>query len=103
MFEEAVRRKYRFESQYGLLSTEDLWDLGFTSLNDVSTRISTGIYKGFEEEKKLALIKYIIKVLKEEAAHKLSILALNQNEQSQELSMEELQARTQELTLVEYA
>jgi hypothetical protein len=125
MFEEAVRNKYRFESIQGVLSTEDLWDLRLTGLNDVAKRLSAAIRKEGEEdfvelnshsatrlvlEKKLDLVKHVIKVRKEEvAAHEervkkgaekerlLNILANKQDEQLQGLSMEELQARIQAL------
>lgn len=83
MFEEAVRRKFRFESPKGLLTTEDLWDLplissrGVTvSLDDIAKNVNRQLKETSEEsfvsptnnskaqllQSKLDILKHIISV-----------------------------------------
>ena len=40
MFEKATRKKFRFESRRGLLTTEDLWDLGLEDLDEIYIELS---------------------------------------------------------------
>lgn len=40
MFDKATRLKLRFESNKGLLSVEQIWDLSLTSLNEIAKGLS---------------------------------------------------------------
>lgn len=40
MFDKATRLKLRFESNKGLLSVEQVWDLGLTALNEMAKGLS---------------------------------------------------------------
>ena len=40
MFKEAAKKKLRFKVQNGLATTEDLWSLSLTSLNDIAININ---------------------------------------------------------------
>lgn len=53
MFEKAIRRKIRFASNKGMLTTEDLWDLSLGSLNNLAKSLNKQI-KASEEEDFLA-------------------------------------------------
>jgi hypothetical protein len=46
MFEEASRRKLRFESPFGRLSVEDIWDLPLDTLDS----IAVGLYQKTQNE-----------------------------------------------------
>lgn len=95
MFECATRRKLRFESPVGLLSTEQLWDLPLTAKSegranlDAMARKVHGELKGLEEgsfvtltpdprkieqELRLSLLKHVIasKLADKAAAEKLA-------------------------------
>lgn len=87
IFEVASRKKFRFETTKGVLSTEDLWEIPMTgkvSLNEVAKCISREIKdsieedfvnietrKNLESEEKLELVKYIIEVRKNESLKKV--------------------------------
>lgn len=84
MFELATRKKYRFDSKKGLISTEDLWDVPLTAhdgfdLNNIAKKISKELKESSEEEfvkpattgnqlleAKLEIVKHIIAVKIEE-------------------------------------
>ena len=48
MFDQATRLKLRFESKKGALSTEDLWDLPLTTLNDIAKALHKEVESGAE-------------------------------------------------------
>ena len=50
MFEKASRIKLRFESNKGLLSTEDLWDLSLSNLNALAKSLNKSIKEEEEED-----------------------------------------------------
>lgn len=117
MYEEALRKRYRFNYK-GLLSVEDLWDLTVEELD--------GLYKGLHDElrseqkdsllnkkshkadvltKKIAIVKHIFEVklnealAREQAALRaeqkqkiLSIIAQKQDAELSEKSIDELTA-----------
>ena len=56
MFEQASRRKIRFQTTKGLLTVEDLWDLGLNGLNSLAKAINKQI-KAEEEEDFLKVAK----------------------------------------------
>ena len=127
MFEKATRRKYRFESHVGILSTEDLWDLQLTgrlSLNEVAKALHEKlesaaavnfVAEGEDPEAwilrdKLELVKHIIKTrLAERDAEKkfaqrrerkqklMEILHEKQDSSLREHSMDELQKMIEDL------
>jgi len=41
MFEQAARYKFRFASDKGLLTAEDLWDLGLTELDKIAINLDS--------------------------------------------------------------
>ena len=45
LFEEASRRKLRFQSKAGFITTEDLWDLNLKSLDEIAVGINEKIGK----------------------------------------------------------
>jgi hypothetical protein len=122
LFELATRKQYRFNSQVGALSVEDLWNLPLTSTRSASLdAIAKELHSQLKEEtisfvtpsvsdntvaqQKFDIVKYIIdvkvnernaaKVLAENAAKKqkiLSLIAEKQDEKLSEASLEELQA-----------
>lgn len=119
MFDQATRLKLRFESNKGLLSVEQLWDLPLTTLNELAKNLNRQIKEVGDDEDFISekssvdsqvqlrfdIAKHIIGVkLKERnetqtaqdrKAHNQTILALIEQKQQQELagkSVEELQA-----------
>ena len=57
MFEVATRKKLRFESQKGLLSVEDLWDLPLVNGNKVSLDdVAKGLYKKLKSEDTVSFV-----------------------------------------------
>lgn len=74
MFEEATRNKYRFNSNHGVLSVEQLWELRLTSLKDIAEQLSNDrMVLG----KKLEIVKHVIKVREEEvASHKARVKSI---------------------------
>jgi 6-pyruvoyl-tetrahydropterin synthase len=52
LFEKAAKQKLRFNSNKGLLNTEDLFDLSLTSLDN----IAKGIYKQLKDEAEVSFI-----------------------------------------------
>jgi hypothetical protein len=52
LFEKAAKQKLRFNSNKGLLTTEDLFDLSLTSLDN----IAKGIYKQLKDEAEVSFI-----------------------------------------------
>ena len=122
LFELATRKQYRFNSQVGALSVEDLWNLPLTSYRSASLdAIAKELHSQLKEEvisfvtpsvsdntvvqQKFDIVKHIIdvkvserdaaKLLAENAAKKqkiLSLIAEKQDEKLSEASLEELQA-----------
>ena len=120
MFDKATRLKLRFESNKGLLSVEQVWDLSLTALNEMAKGLSRQVKAAETDEEdfigaksnvdselqlRFDVVKHIIGVkLKErddskEAAERKAdnqvILELIQRKKQQELenkSVEELQA-----------
>ncbi len=122
LFELATRKQYRFNSQVGALSVEDLWNLPLTSARSASLdAIAKELHSQLKEEtisfvtpsvndntvsqQKFDIVKHIIdvkvserdaaKLLAENAAKKqkiLSLIAEKQDEKLSEASLEELQA-----------
>ena len=122
MFEKATKRKFRFESSKGLLSTEDLWDLPLRTLDQIAIKLSRSCEQkseSFLSEKnavdqqeldKLEIVKSIIKtkLAEKEAletqcikkAKKEKILAILEAKKMEDLSsrsVEELQKALDEL------
>lgn len=119
MFDQATRLKLRFESNKGLLSVEQLWDLPLTTLNELAKNLNRQIKEVGDDEDFISekssvdsqvqlrfdIAKHIIGVkLKERndtqtaqdrKAHNQTIMALIEQKQQQELagkSVEELKA-----------
>lgn len=120
MFDKATRLKLRFESNKGLLSVEQVWDLSLTALNEMAKSLSRQVKAAETDEEdfigtksnvdselqlRFDVVKHIIGVkLKErddskEAAERKAdnqvILELIQRKKRQELegkSVEELEA-----------
>lgn len=120
MFDKATRMKLRFESNKGLLSVEQVWDLSLTTLNEMAKGLSRQVKAAETDEEdfigtksnvdselqlRFDVVKHIIGVkLKErddsrEAAERKAnnqvILELIQRKKQQELeskSVEELEA-----------
>ncbi|WPH64526.1 hypothetical protein [Escherichia phage YX22] len=120
MFDKATRLKLRFESNKGLLSVEQVWDLSLTALNEMAKGLSRQVKAAETDEEdfigtksnvdselqlRFDVVKHIIGVkLKErddsrEAAERKAnnqiILELIQRKKQQELeskSVEELEA-----------
>lgn len=122
LFEIATRKQYRFNSQVGALSVEDLWNLPLTSTRSASLdAIAKELYSQLNEEtvsfvtpsvsdntvvqQKFDIVKHIIdvkvaerdaaKLAAENATKKqkiLSLIAQKQDEQLSGSSLEELQA-----------
>jgi hypothetical protein len=122
LFEIATRKQYRFNSQVGALSVEDLWNLPLTSTRSASLdAIAKELHSQLKEEtisfvtpsvsdntvvqQKFDIVKYIIdvkvaerdaaKLASDNAAKKqkiLSLIAQKQDEQLSGSSLEELQA-----------
>lgn len=119
LFEVATRKKLRFASPKGLLTTEDLWDLpmtGNTSLDTVSKLANRDVKVSAEESfvvdatpvndiavLKLDVLKHIIAVRKAEQAARmaaqekadrrrklLELLAKKDNEKDAAMSREEI-------------
>jgi len=127
MFEKAIRNKLRFDTNRGMVTTEDLWDMPLThgtgfSLDNIAKDLHREIEaeeKSFVEENTkenelLALgfdvVKHVIKVkLEEQKAVKkametrerkakiLAIMADKQDESLKESSMDDLQKMLDEL------
>ena len=122
LFELATRKQYRFNSQVGALSVEDLWNLPLTSARSASLdAIAKELHSQLKEEtisfvtpsvsdntvvqQKFDIVKHIIdvkvserdaaKLASDNAAKKqkiLSLIAEKQDEKLSEASLEELQA-----------
>ena len=121
IFEKASKEKYRFTSNAGLLTVEDLWDLkltGATSLDAVAKSINKQLKDSQEESfvtptttennelsEKLDIVKHVISVRLQEkedranaAARKAerekiaSLINKKENAELEEKSVEELRA-----------
>lgn len=79
MFDIATRKKFRYNSEIGLLTTEDLWGLKLTQLDVIAKTLSKQIKEAEEESfiskpttankeatDKLDIVIHVIKVLIEE-------------------------------------
>lgn len=49
IFEKATRKKLRFATSKGLITTEDLWDLSLESLDNVAKRLNKEVKESAEE------------------------------------------------------
>jgi len=123
MFEKASRMKIRFQTAIGIITTEDLWGLKLTQLNDLAKSLNRQI-KDAEEESfiaepssaskeltlKLDIVKHIIAVLLEEKDKKekakerkeqrdrlLEILNKKQNESLEAMSIEDIKKQLEAL------
>lgn len=122
IFEYATRNKLRFPYK-GVLTTEDLWDLDVTQLNEIFKSLRTEEKRNEEESllanpskkdvilaTKIAIVKHIVNVKladakrateeKERADRKqqlMSILADKQNEELKNKSTEEIQKMIDEM------
>ena len=116
LFEQASKLKLRYKTNYGLVTTEDLWDLPLTSLDEVAKSLNKQVKEAGEEsfievkstaneklELSFEIVKYVIKVklveqeaaklAKENAAKKQQLLELlhqKQNEELGQLSIDEI-------------
>jgi hypothetical protein len=122
MFEKATRQKYRFKTDVGLVTVEDLWDLPLTGLDKLAKALRKELQEAQEEsfletkprssviETKFEIVKYIIQVklkekedavnvkAKKERKEKiLEILAEKQNEALSQKTPEELLKELEEL------
>ena len=118
MFEKALKQKLRFDTSKGSISTEDLWDLSLSSLNEIAKDVNKKI-KASEEESfidtktttstkdqlKLEVLKFVIadKIATRDAAKARadkqaqvakikSLIANKADEQLANASLEELSA-----------
>ena len=117
MFEEATRNKYRFPSNVGMVSVEDLWDLPAPHLDVIFKKLNKQLKQSEEEsllittsdadketEDKIAIVKHIFltktfeandrlqaKERKEKKQYLLSLLQQKQDETYKSKSVEELQ------------
>lgn len=117
MFEEATRNKYRFPSNVGMVSVEDLWDLPAPHLDAIFKKLNKQLKQSEEEsllittsdadketEDKIAIVKHIFltktfeandrlqaKERKEKKQYLLSLLQQKQDETYKSKSVEELQ------------
>lgn len=122
-FEKASRLKLRYASNYGVLTTEDLWDLKLTDLNKVAQSVYKQIKeseevsfitertsKDVEAELKLEILKHIISVKKEEAEKKalakerlakkqqiMNLIVEKENEALSQTSIDDLKRQLAEL------
>ena len=122
MFEMAVRNKFRFPFR-GMISVEDLWDLGVENLDSIFRVLNSQIKKEKEEslltkktqeenslECKIAIVKYIFECKVNETNAKLAeasrkakkqkimeIMEIKQNEDLQNKSLDDLSKMLEEL------
>jgi hypothetical protein len=106
MFEEATRKKFRFE-YYGTITVEDLWDLPIETLDKEIFKPLNSQLKQTEEESlldiqskedeelnaKIEIVKHIVKVKQEEA--QFAVDAKERADQRQKI-MEALAAKKDE-------
>lgn len=107
IFEKATKKKLRFATNKGSLSTEDLWDLSLQSLNLLAIAankeikaegeenyIGTRSAKSTELQLKFDIIKYIIdfKLAEQEATKKRSEKAAKTAQLRELLEQKELEA-----------
>lgn len=84
LFIKATRKKYRFDSSKGQLTTEDLWDLSLESLDRIAVTLDDKIQKAgrksfinkttstlTEDTAKLDILKYVIETKQEDAARRM--------------------------------
>lgn len=95
MFEVATRTKMRFPYK-GVISVEDLWDLGLDALDSIFRTLNSQLKQVKEEsllntrskedkelDVKIEIIKYIVRVILEE--QELRLKAKNNREQKQKI------------------
>lgn len=120
----ASREKFRFAFK-GMISTEDLWDLSLKELDTIFKNLNAQYKAQISEESlltkkndggtvleaKIQIIKYIVQIKKDEIAARelqtarkaqkdkiLEIIAAKKDQQLQEMSVEELMKKFEELT-----
>ena len=60
MFENATRKKYRYATVRGLVTTEDLWDLPLTSSTKMNLdTVAQGIYDELEKASEKSFVKKV--------------------------------------------
>lgn len=117
LFVMATRKKFRFPYK-GMISTEDLWDIGVKELDKIfktlnaefkqtkeESLLATKSAKDVELEAMIEIVKFIVKTKQEEAAAKvteakndaqrnkiLEIIEAKKDQALQNMSVEELQA-----------
>lgn len=122
LFEKATKEKWRFEHK-GIISVEDLWDLSLEDLDKIFMKLKKAQKESEGEsllstnnteftllEDKINLIKHIVsekleeknraireKEMKEERQKIMQILSSKRNESLNNLSIEELEAKLEEL------
>jgi hypothetical protein len=115
----AARLKYRFNFSKGMISLEDLWDLGFKGLDMVAKNLNKQLKEVDEEsfitipvkaneelQNKFEIVKYIIKtklaekearknavVNKEQKQQLMGLIQAKKNEALGNLSIEELEKK----------
>lgn len=119
MFDQATRLKLRFESKKGALSTEDLWDLPLTTLNDIAKALHKEVESGDEISfieptptaanrtavLKFDIVKHVIttrlnenaaaaavKAKKESRQRLLEVLERKENQALEQLSVDQIRA-----------
>lgn len=93
LFAMATRGKYRFPFK-GQISVEDLWDLSIKNLDSIFKALNAEAKQAKEEsllevkspadaelEAKIEIVKYIVRVKQDEAAHRVNAIALNEQKQ----------------------
>jgi len=98
MFEKAMRLKLRFETNKGILSTEDLWDLSLNDLNTIAKKLNKKLKLAVEED-------FLKKVTKEDERLKLSfdivIYVLNKKLEEEEKRVDQLKRKAKKDKIME--
>lgn len=122
IFEKAIREKLRFHYK-GVVSVEDLWDLGIEELDSIYKSINSFLQKQKEDslldkkskkqdtlELKIEIIKYIVRTKQKEIEEKekaltrkqereklLSIIEEKEDEKLKNMSIDELKKRIERI------
>jgi hypothetical protein len=124
MFEQASKMKLRFQTNRGMLSTEDLWDINLESLNNIAKGINRQLKDSMEVDflekpnqtdailkLQFDIVLHILETKKKEKEGRdlitkkkaekeklLEILAKKKDGALEELSVEDLEKKIQELS-----